>query len=150
GREFAQTERKPRWTPPAEPSPRELLAACAGAELHGVGVSRPRDGNGAPVVVEVRRTDKPVVLVLTSYFSVLWQVKVADGARLKAVVLGGWFEQELEGVPAGTPVVYRAANPGGRTDSFWGYAADTFEYRRMVERLNDLTGLLVATYQADQ
>src|SRR5581483_1127191 len=123
--------------------------ACAGAELHGVGVSRPRDGNGAPVVVEVRRTDKPVVLVLTSYFSVLWRVKVAEGARLRAVILGGWFEQELEGVPAGVPVVYRAANPAGRKDYFWAYSDAAFHYRRMVDRLNDLTGLLISTYQGE-
>jgi RNA polymerase sigma factor (sigma-70 family) len=149
GREFAQKERKPRWTPPKEPTPRELLAACAGAELQVVGLNRPRDGNGAPVDVEVRRTDKPVVLVLTSYHSVLWNVKIADGARVKAVILGGWFEQELEGVPAGVPIVYRASNPSGRQDYFWGYKVDTFEYRRMVDRLNDLTGLLVATYQGE-
>jgi predicted esterase len=149
GREFAQKERRPRWTPPKEPTPQELLATCAGAELHGVGVYQPRDGNGAPVDVEVRRTDKPIVLVLTSYFSVLWNVKIADGARVKAVILGGWFEQELEGIPAGVPIVYQASNPSGRRDYFWGYKADSFEYRRMVDRLNDLTGLLVSTYQGE-
>ncbi|HEY1379795.1 MAG TPA: hypothetical protein VGF55_23535, partial [Gemmataceae bacterium] len=149
GREFAQKARRPRWTPPKEPAPQDLLAACAGAELHGVGMYEPRDGNGAPVVVEVRRTDKPVVLVLTSYFSVLWKVKVAEGAKLRAVVVGGWFEQELEGVPVGVPVVYKVGQPGRKDDHFYAYAADTFGYRRMVDRLNDLTGLLVSTFQLE-
>jgi predicted esterase len=149
GHEFAQKERKPRPTLPKEPTPQELLAVSAGAELHGVGIYEPRDGNGAPVVVEVRPTAKPIVLVLTSYFSVLWNVKVAEGAQVKAVIIGGWFEQEIEGVPAGVPIVYRAANPSGRKDYFWAYSADAFEYRRMVEKLNDLTGLLVSTYQGE-
>jgi RNA polymerase sigma factor (sigma-70 family) len=149
GREFAQKERRPRWTPPKEPTPQDLLAACAGAELHGVGMYDARDGNGAPVVVEVRRTDKPVVLVLSSYFSVLWRVKVAAGAKLKAVIVGGWFEQEIEGVPAGVPVAYKVGQPGRKEDHFYAYAADTFGYRRMVDRLNDLTGLLVSTFQLE-
>jgi hypothetical protein len=149
GRAFAQKERRPRWTPPKEPTPQDLLAACAGADLHGVGMYDPRDGNGAPVVVEMRRTDKPIVLVLTSYFSVLWKVKLAEGAKLKAVIVGGWFEQELEGVPAGVPVVYKVGQPGRNEDHFYAYAADTFGYRRMIDRLNDLTGLLVSTFQLE-
>jgi RNA polymerase sigma factor (sigma-70 family) len=149
GRAFAQKERKPRWTPPKEPAPQELLKACAGADLHVIGVYQPKAGNGAPVDVEVRPADRPTVLALTSYFSVLWNVKIAAGARVKAVILGGWFEQELEGVPADIPVVYRAANPSGRRDHFWSYSAKTFEHRRMVEKLNDLTGLLVASYQGE-
>ena len=79
GREFGQKERKPRPTLPKEPTAEEFRAACAGAELHVVGNYEARGGNGAPVVVEVRPTAKPVVLVLTSYASVLWDVKVAAG-----------------------------------------------------------------------
>jgi predicted esterase len=147
GREFAQKERKPRWTIPPEPTPQELRAAAAGAELHVVGIYQP--GGGTTVDVEVRPTDKPVVLVLTSYFSVLWNVKIADGARVKAVILGGWFEQELEGLPKTIPVVYRAANPSRREDYFYAYKPDTIGYRRMVDRLNDLTGLLISAAQLE-
>src|SRR5438128_10757109 len=93
------------------------------------------------------RVSKPVVLALTSYFPALWDVKVANGARLKAVIVGGWFEQEIEGVPAGVPVVYRAANPAGRKDYFYGgYKGNALEYRPGADRLNDPTGLPVATF----
>jgi predicted esterase len=148
GREFAQKERKPRWAPPKEPAPRAFLAACAGAELHVVGVYQPRD-SGTPVDVEVRPTTRPVVLVLTSYMEVLWNVKLAAGARLKAVVVGGYYEQEVEGVPVDVPVVYRAYAPSNKSDYFYAYHGDTAEYRRMVDKLNDLTGLLVSTAQVE-
>src|SRR5205807_141921 len=78
GRAFAQKERKPRPAPPKDPTPQELLAASAGAELHVVCAYRPRDGEGAPVDVDIRPAAKPVVLVVSAYVSVLWTVKVAD------------------------------------------------------------------------
>jgi RNA polymerase sigma factor (sigma-70 family) len=149
GGEFAQKERKPRPVLPKEPSPQDLLAAAAGAELHVVGLYQARDGNGAPVDVEVRRTDKPVVLVVESYYSVLWRVKVAEGARVKAVIVGGYFEQEFEGIPAGVPIIYRAWEPGRKQGYFYADKPDSPEYRRMVRRLNDSTGLLVSTFQGE-
>jgi RNA polymerase sigma factor (sigma-70 family) len=149
GRELAQAERKPRPVPPKEPTPQELLAAAAGAELHVVGLYQAPHGNGAPVEVEVRSTDKPIVLVVESYMSVLWRVKIAAGARVKAVIVGGYYEQEFEGIPAGIPIVYRAWEPGGKQGYFYAYKPDSPEYRRMVRRLNDTTGLLVSTFQGE-
>jgi RNA polymerase sigma factor (sigma-70 family) len=148
GGEFVQKERRPRPVRPKRLTPEEIRAVCAGAELHAVSMywATPGD-NGAPVDVEVRPTGKPVVLVLASYMSALWRVKIAEGARVRAVILGGQNEQEFEGVPADVPVIYRASRPSGRTDSFCAWKSNTLEYRRMVESLNDLTGLLISTFQ---
>ena len=107
GAELAQKERKPLPAFPPEPSPRDFLAACAGANLQvvcGTGVVY-----GEPVDVEIQETEKPVVLALASYYSALWKVRVAKGARLKAVVVGGYFEQEIEGVPKDVPIICRSA-----------------------------------------
>src|SRR5262249_42044536 len=64
-----------------------------------------------------------------------------------------------DGVPAGVPVhrfypdaatdSFDQKPSRGRTERFYAYQANTLEYRRMVERLNDLTGLLVSTFQAE-
>jgi RNA polymerase sigma factor (sigma-70 family) len=147
GRNFAQKERKPRQPLPKEPTPQELLAASADADLHVVSIYGTDAGNGAPVDVEVRPTAKPIVLALASYQSVLWNVKIAPGARVKAVIIGGYFEQEFEGIPAHIPIVYRAYFPSQKQGFYYAYQGNTIEYRRMVEQLNDLTGLLVATSQ---
>jgi RNA polymerase sigma factor (sigma-70 family) len=148
GRSFAQKERKPRPMLPKEPTRQELLAASAGAELQVVGIYGNDAGNGAPVDVEVRPTAKPMVLALSSYLSVLWNVKIAEGARVKAVLISGYSQQEFAGIPSHIPIVYRAYFPSGKQDYIYiGYEWNTREYRQMVERLNDLTDLLVATFQ---
>jgi predicted esterase len=150
GREFAQAERKPRWAPPKEPSPQELRAACAGADLHVLGVYEPAD-EAEPVPVELRPTARPVVLALTSCYSVLWKVEVADGARLKAVILSGDREEAIEGVPPNVPILYRADRLSGRKDHIYGgYKWNSPECRRMAASLNGLTGLPVATFQGEE
>jgi predicted esterase len=109
--------------------------------------------------VEVRATARPVVLALTSSLQAAWNVKPADGARIKAVLVGGSMPQEVDGLPAGVPVLHCCPDPsfffdrgGGRRGgkSFHAYQPNTLEYRRMVEQLNDLTGLLLSTFQVDR
>jgi predicted esterase len=146
GRNFAQKERKRKLPRPKEPTPQELLAVSANADLHVVGIYDPGD-NGAPVDVDVRPAAKPIVLVLTSYMSVLWRVKIAPGAHVKAVIIGGYYEQEFEGIPGDIPLVYCAYFPSLNRGFSYGYKSDTPEYLQMVQKLNDMTGLLVSTFQ---
>src|SRR5262249_7722550 len=89
------------------------------------------------------------VLVVESYMSVLWRLKIAEGARVKAVIVGGYFEQEFEGIPSGIPIVYRAWEPGGKQGYFYAYKPDSPEFRRMVRRLNAMTGQLGSTSQVE-
>jgi predicted esterase len=146
GREFGQKD-----IISARPTlkPQELLAAGKGCELHAVGVRGAKDDR--PVNVEVRPTAKPVVLVLTSYSSVLWKLELAGGAALKAVILGGWFEQDVEGVPAGIPVVhrtyYRADGSPRNEGYFWAAVGGSARYRAMARKLNEITGLPVGSFQ---
>ncbi len=148
GRNFAQSERKPRPTFPKEPTPQEFLAAAAGADLHVVSIYWANTAqNGIPVDVEVRPTGKPIVLALASYYSVLWKVKLAPGAQVKAVIIAGYYEQEFEGVPTNIPVVGRFYFPDLKQGFFYAYKSDTPEYPQMVKKLNDLTGLFIATCQ---
>lgn len=153
GSNFAQKERKPRSKFPKEPTPRELLAAAAGAELHVVSInsSDSDNKNGDQIDVDVQPTDKPIVLALVSHMPVLWNVKLAPGARLKAVIIGGYHEQEFEGIPAGIPIVCRTYFPSGNQNYFCGHEWDSddshYSGKKVAERLKELTGLSVATFQ---
>jgi beta-lactamase regulating signal transducer with metallopeptidase domain/predicted esterase len=149
GRNHAQKERKPRPTLPREIKREELRAAASGAELQVVGAYSASAGNGAPVDVDVRATGKPIVLALTSYGSVLWNVKLARGAQIKAVIVGGYYEQEIEGVPAGVPIAYRAYFPSQYQGYYWGYQWNSQECRNMAARLNDETGRPISTFQGE-
>jgi RNA polymerase sigma factor (sigma-70 family) len=127
----------------------------AGAELHVIGVYGAKDNlTHGKVTVEVRQTTRPVVLVLTAYYSVDWQVKLAEGVCLKQVVVSGYNPQEVRGLPAGVPVVNSSWFPpdGSRRAGgfFWVYEGNTVEYREMVRKLNATTGLPVATFQCGE
>ena len=150
GRNFAQKERQTRPAPPEEVKPEELLAASSGADLHVVSIYAAGPGlSGRPVDIEVRPTAKPVVLALASYYPVLWNVKIADGTTVKAVIVGGYAEQEIQGVPPGIPVAYRANSPSQNKDYFWGFDWNSKECRDMVTKLNDMTGHPVSTFQGE-
>ncbi len=86
----------------------------------------------------------------TSYGSVLWNVKLADGAKSSAVIVGGYFEQEIQGVPAGIPVVIKSYAQSPDRDYFFGYDWNSGECRNMIGKLNDMTGRLVATFQGQE
>jgi len=85
-----------------EPCPRSVWIAPddAGArtdgELHAIGVHEgPRDADtpgeptACPVRVRIRRTARPVLLVLMSYKPVEWELEVDDEASLRGVILSG-------------------------------------------------------------
>src|SRR6516225_6182005 len=109
--------------------------------MHVIGLYGPKGltKSNKRVDVEVQPTARPVVLVLTSYYTVDWNVKLADGVRVKQIILGGANEQTIEGVPAGVPVV--RCFPKDHTDRarLWFYAYDpkSSEYREMVRKLNE-------------
>jgi predicted esterase len=147
GGEFAQKERRVKPPLPKPVPAEELRAAAAGADLHLVSIYQTGTGTGTPVDVEVRATGKPVVLALASYMEALWKVKVADGVKLKAVIIGGYFEQEFEGVPAGVPVAYCPFFPARAAGYFYASKPDTKEYANALQRLDAMTGLRPATVQ---
>jgi len=151
GLEHAQKERKSRPAPPKEIKPADLILASVGADIHVVSIYWAGPGkNGSPVEIEVQPTGKPIVLALVSYYSVLWKVKIAEGAQVKAVIVTGYFEQEYEGIPEKTPIVLRTYFPSLNRDFCYGYKLDTPEYRNVIEKLNTMTGRLISTSQLQE
>jgi hypothetical protein len=135
-------------TKKSNPAPADNIAKLDEAETHVIGVYTSKNGIGKKKGrVEVRPTARPVVLVLTSYFSVDWHIKLADGARVKKTIVSGYFDQEVEGLPAEVPIVNRSYFPadGSRRAEgwFWAHQSNTSQWREVVRRLNDMTGLPV-------
>ena len=94
--------------------------------------------------MNVRPTAKPVVLVLTAYNAVDWHVSLSNGARVKRVIMSGYFEQEIRGLPAGIPVENRSYFPvdGSRRKEGWFYAHEwnTLGWREMVRQTERADG----------
>lgn len=80
------------------PEPCEL---GRGREMHLIGSYEPGSGEGGRVRVDVARTVAPIVLVLSSYSDIVWDLRVAEGVQLDAIHLIGRGQADIEGVPAG-------------------------------------------------
>ncbi len=98
--------------------------------------------------------DRPpnrIVLVLTAYKAVDWHVSLGRGARVKKVIMSGYFEQEIRGLRAGIPVENRSYFPidGSRRKEGWfcAHQWNTLDWRQMARRLNEMTGLAVTSFQ---
>ena len=109
-------------------------------------VPRNRHPQGVATVV-VESTDRPIALALCAYEPVKWELRLAPGARLERVIVGGRSDHELVGVPAGVPVTNRATSGGGMVLNFFAYRRDTAAYVNAEEVLRQLARLPVTTFQ---
>jgi hypothetical protein len=79
-------------------------------------------------MVTVRRSPQPIVLVLCSYEPVQWQLKMEPGARLGAVLVGGYHDSSVLG--AGDARVLKM----GRYYAYQQEGADFAALQREVSR----------------
>lgn len=112
----------------------EDLPADARVHIVGVYEGKPVRENtrGVPqdVRVVVRRSAKPIVLVLASYESIRWNV-VSEGTRPSAVLLSGYEPSVVTGVGS-APVL--------RIGSAFAYQPDGAEYQRLRQTVVRYTG----------
>jgi beta-lactamase regulating signal transducer with metallopeptidase domain/predicted esterase len=135
-------------------------STLAGSDLHVVGCY----GAGPSfdrmrVEVTVCATEKPIVLALTAYHSVIWSIKLAEAAKVEAVVVAGYFEQRVEGLPDSLPVVWRTYFPidresprgkgAGVNKYFWAYEQKSREYANAMFELHEMTGLRPRSFQGE-
>ncbi len=122
-------------------------------ELHVVGVYSGRS-NGGPsrnnergdAAVVVNRPGKYVTLCLSSYEPVLWHLTIPEGTIIERLILGGYYEQTVEGLPPGVEVT-KACPAGGLSPWLWtGYSMESGQFYRTLCRLHALTGLELASF----
>ena len=75
-----------------------------GREMHLVGSYEPMSGPGGTVQVDIARTAAPLVLVLSSYADIEWEIRAAEGVEIAEVWLVGRGDARATGVPAGVQV----------------------------------------------
>lgn len=136
-------------TAPA-PSPAAISSPLGGlvgdARLEAIGVYQATNSNarlGEPrktgiIEVKVRRTDKPIVLVLSSYEPVRWMLISEPGARLAAVLISGYHQSSVVG--AGSS---RVVNLGQK----YAYSRNSREYSMLDEEVMRMTGRRIQMMQ---
>lgn len=71
--------------------------------VHAVGTYSQRNVK-QPVNVTVTDTSGPIVLVLTAYNAVTWNVEAAKDAQIDFIICTGYYDQKIGCIPNGTPV----------------------------------------------
>ncbi|WP_019140223.1 hypothetical protein [Noviherbaspirillum massiliense] len=90
------------------------------------------------VEVRIRRSAKPLVLVLSSYEPVRWSLISEPGAKLSAVMVSGYYPSDVVG--AGTARVIR-------TGSSYAYKLDSPEYNALNRETIRWTGKGINVFQ---
>ena len=133
--------------PPGMPAPFAELAKDA--KIEAVGVYQPPRASVRPgvprgameagtIVVRVRQSSKPVVLVLSSYEAVHWDLKVDPGARLAAVLVSGYNQPRVTGNGSARVMMM------GRQHA---YKLDSNEYNVLNQAVQRMTGKSIYYFQ---
>lgn len=116
-------------------------------EIHMVGLYEASSAHHAiaPASVNVTYTGAPIILALTSYEPVEWQLDVAPDVQIDQVIVSGYYEQRVTGLPDSVPVWNESRKQGGQ--AFYSYKRTDSSFRKAVKRLHELTGRSVLTFQ---
>jgi hypothetical protein len=125
-----------------------MLDIAHDAKIEAVGVYQGVNGGARPgqprktsnVDVRVRRSDKPVVLVLSSYEPVLWRIVAEPGARLDAVIISGHHASTVIGAGSTRTVVLGTS---------YAYKRSTREYLELDNEVFRLTGKRITMFQGN-
>jgi len=96
--------------------------------------------------VRITYTKAPLIVCFCAYDPVRWVVEVAPDVQLKRVILGGYYSQQVQGLPEGVPIEGQVE--GGRRPAYSFYACRAIEAPRAAKILKELTGLDATTFLA--
>jgi hypothetical protein len=118
---------------------RDAQIEAVGVYQGGAGESRTNDGRKMGYVeVRLRRSAKPVVLVLSSYEPVRWMLIPESGARLAAVLVSGYYPSQVIGAGAARIVM---------TGSVYAYKLGSPEYNALNLEIVKWTGKSIGIFQ---
>jgi hypothetical protein len=150
-----------RVTPhfPREVVPSGSIPKVSADELHWVGYYEgfyppgcpPHSATFRPLgagLVKVNRPGKRVLLALTSYEPVVWQVQTAPDTTLAGVLLSGYHTQKAQGLPPQTPVFQSSHESPGSFAYFYAYPGETdADSVTARARLTELAALPIRSFQ---
>jgi hypothetical protein len=123
-----------------------MLAVTPDSQVEGIGVYQGGPGSSQAtggrktgyVEVRIKKSSKPIVLVLSSYEPVRWMLISEPGARLAAVLVSGYHPSQVVG--AGSARVVMSGNS-------YAYKLDGPEYRALNLETLKWTGKTIGVFQ---
>ncbi|MCA9065640.1 MAG: hypothetical protein KDA96_21375 [Planctomycetaceae bacterium] len=133
-----QVERQFRYPVPA-PSHSEPI-------VHVVGVYTQRPSE-RPLQVQVTDTSGPIVLVLTAYDEVCWEVVAAEESQIDFIICTGYHQQKIEKTPDGVPVFFHSYDQSS-LEYAYAYGSDRSQWGALEDFVRARTGgLAIRTAQ---
>ena len=118
---------------------RDAQVEAVGVYQGGTGATRTTGGRKTGnVEVRIRRSAKPMVLVLSSYEPVRWELISEPGARLAAVLVSGYYPSQVVG--AGSARIIMAGNA-------YAYKLGSPEYNNLNQETIKWTGKSIGVFQ---
>lgn len=104
------------------------------------------------VTVHIGYSKTPVVIALMAYDPVAWRLNFVQGVNVEGIILAGYEEQELIGVPANIKVVsYTYKTPKcedcARGEGYFYAYKQGPELQKAAQKLLEITGKQLASFQ---
>lgn len=125
-------------------------------EMHLIGVyeARPDHSGGnhpqGEIKVKVERQNQPMVLALSAYEPVRWNITKAPGTVIKKIIINGYHDQTITGI-SGIPVEEHSYEDNGRyLGNFlyqWGATPDSLDTPSLVNTLEKLNSVPLTSFQ---
>ncbi|MEZ6139946.1 MAG: hypothetical protein R3B84_05175 [Zavarzinella sp.] len=91
-------------------------------QVHGIGVYSSLDRDSKKVIVKIQDSKAPIILVLSAYDSVKWEI-VAPKGVVRRVIVSGYHLQEVSGLEKTVPIDNTSYDAGDKTGYFYCYRA---------------------------
>jgi hypothetical protein len=122
-------------------TPAPFAAITKNSQIEGVGVYESSRGNtnshqAGVINITVKKTKKPITLVLCSYEPIIWKISKEPGAIITTILVSGYYEQKVFGVDS-----VRATNIGS------AFAYDNNKNNALNEAVFRATGRPIDIFQ---
>ncbi len=133
-----------------------VAASVGNQELHLISVYEARwDHRGAyhprgQIDIRVERTELPIVLALSSYEPVEWNLSKAPGVKIEKIILNGYYDQTIVGADGISVEEYSYESTGhllGATHYHWGEASAVANSQSLVAQLQSHTQIPLTSFQ---
>ena len=138
-------------TPPNSTNQLEMNTAYNGtgrAAAHNPIVNKTSQNNKfGEITVNISIVNRPLILAFSAYEKTIWNVKLKKNVRMEKVILSGYHQQKISGIPEDTPIeVYTyESSPCERCYQGQGYF---YSYKSPpINELKKISGLNVSSWQ---
>jgi hypothetical protein len=102
------------------------------------------------VKINISASAHPIILVLMSYESVIWDLNISKNVNVEQIILGGYYAQEITGLKNNVPIITYTHYPSPCTNCFHAegyFYSYTLQNSEFINKIFTITGKEVSSFQ---